>query len=126
VFEQLFAMSIALELVFELIAVNGDFYAYYGGQPLAVFGLPAHWVTLGESTAYPAKPTEPTRRRWRATIPGAGRPGHLAAGRYRIEILADGRRWTPLESVGDGEDFHQGPAHVDLIDPAPWPHRGAA
>lgn len=53
-FQKLFAGSFALELVFELIAVNGNFYTYYGEQPLRFFGLPAHWMTLNMAAAWVA------------------------------------------------------------------------
>jgi hypothetical protein len=53
-FQKLFACSIALELVFELIAVNGHFYAYYGSQPFRFFELPVHWMTLNMAAAWVA------------------------------------------------------------------------
>jgi hypothetical protein len=51
-FQRLFAASLGLELLFELIAVNGGFYAYYGDQPLRFFELPAHWMTLNMAAAW--------------------------------------------------------------------------
>jgi hypothetical protein len=53
-FQKLFAGSFALELVFELIAVNGGFYTYYGDQPFRFFGLPLHWMTLNMAAAWVA------------------------------------------------------------------------
>jgi hypothetical protein len=53
-FQKLFAGSFALELVFELIAVNGNFYAYYGSQPFRFFELPVHWMTLNMAAAWVA------------------------------------------------------------------------
>jgi hypothetical protein len=53
-FQKLFAGSVALELVFELIAVNGNFYAYYGNQPFRFFELPIHWMTLNMAAAWVA------------------------------------------------------------------------
>lgn len=53
-FQKLFAGSFALELVFELIAVNGNFYTYYGEQPFRLFGLPLHWMTLNMAAAWVA------------------------------------------------------------------------
>jgi hypothetical protein len=53
-FQKLFAGSFALELAFELIAVNGNFYAYYGEQPFRFFGLPIHWMTLNMAAAWVA------------------------------------------------------------------------
>jgi hypothetical protein len=53
-FQKLFAGSFALELVFELIAVNGNFYTYYGAQPFRFFELPVHWMTLNMAAAWVA------------------------------------------------------------------------
>lgn len=53
-FQRLFVASFALELVFELIAVNGGFYRYYGAQPFRVFDLPIHWMTLNMAAAWVA------------------------------------------------------------------------
>ena len=53
-FQKLFAGSFVLELVFELIAVNGNFYAYYGEQPFRFFNLPIHWMTLNMAAAWVA------------------------------------------------------------------------
>lgn len=53
-FQKLFAGSFALEMVFELIAVNGNFYTYYGEQPFRLFGLPLHWMTLNMAAAWVA------------------------------------------------------------------------
>lgn len=53
-FQKLFAGSFALELVFELIAVNGNFYTYYGEQPFRFFELPLHWMTLNMAAAWVA------------------------------------------------------------------------
>jgi hypothetical protein len=53
-FYKLFAGSFALELAFELIAVNGNFYAYYGEQPFRFLGLPIHWMTLNMAAAWVA------------------------------------------------------------------------
>ena len=53
-FQKLFAGSFALELAFELIAVNGNFYAYYGEQPFRFFELPVHWMTLNMAAAWVA------------------------------------------------------------------------
>jgi hypothetical protein len=52
--QKLFAGSFVLELVFELIAVNGNFYTYYGAQPFRFFGLPLHWMTLNMAAAWVA------------------------------------------------------------------------
>ncbi|MGB8387587.1 hypothetical protein [Mycobacterium sp.] len=53
-FQKLFAASFGLELVFELIAVNGNFYSYYGNQPFRFFELPIHWMTLNMAAAWVA------------------------------------------------------------------------
>jgi hypothetical protein len=53
-FQKLFAGSFALELAFELIAVNGGFYTYYGAQPFRFFELPVHWMTLNMAAAWVA------------------------------------------------------------------------
>jgi hypothetical protein len=53
-FQKLFVGSIVLELIFELIAVNGNFYAYYGDQPFRFFELPLHWMTLNMAAAWVA------------------------------------------------------------------------
>jgi hypothetical protein len=53
-FQKYFAGSFVLELVFELIAVNGNFYTYYGAQPFRFFELPIHWMTLNMAAAWVA------------------------------------------------------------------------
>lgn len=73
-FQRLFVGSIVLELVFELIAVNGNFYAYYGDQPFRFFELPLHWMTLNMAAAWVAAAVVykalPHLRRWQlAAVP---------------------------------------------------------
>lgn len=53
-FQKLLLGSLALELGFELIAVNANMYTYYGDQPLRLLNLPLHWVTLNLTAAWVA------------------------------------------------------------------------